>query len=80
MKTFKMVIRGKRCVKIIRSGGHNILLLLKTQDRHFVKKSSDPTVPSWYAIVTGSVKVVWSGEVDPWLTIGADKAWFCLIN
>ena len=80
MKTFKMVIRGKRCVKIIRSGGHNIPLLLTTQNHYFVKKSSDPTVPSWYDIVTGSVEVAWSGEVDPSLTNGTDKAWFYSIN
>ena len=79
MKTFKMAIRGKRCVKVICSGGHNIPLLLNTQNHYFVNKSSVRTVPSWYGIVTGSVKLVWGGEVDPSLTNGTDEAWFYVI-
>ena len=75
---FKVAIRGKRCVKVIRSWGHNIPFLLTTKNHYFVKKSSERTVTSWYGIVTGSVKVVWNGEVDPSLTNGTDEAWFYL--
>ena len=79
MEMFKVAIRGKRYVKVMRSGGHKIPLLLTTQNHYFVNKSSERTMPSGFGIVTGSVKLVWGGEVDPSLTNGTDEAWFYVI-
>ena len=78
MKTFKMAIREKRCVNVIGSGEHKIPLFLTTHNHYFVKKIRKNILSSGYGIVTGSVKVVWSGEVDPSLTYITDEAWFYL--